>query len=245
MSSRNRSTAPLVIILVMLLAIVVAIAANAPTPVQGGSPAPVAVTPERASSSTVKIGSRGDAVRQVQQALARYGYSVHVDGVFGPQTDKAVRHWQRANRLVVDGIVGPQTRASLRLTSGATATAPPVRPPVVSFYPANHETGTEVARRALLLSGATQWEADFAANICVRESQCSLGAVNTNANTKDYSWGPWQINYFGNLAPGRIALIGPPESNTWSWERASKNFLLFLRTHGACHWSPPLYCSGR
>jgi peptidoglycan hydrolase-like protein with peptidoglycan-binding domain len=35
--------------------------------------------------------------------------------------DKAIRHWQAANRLEVDGIVGKQTLASLNLLAGSVA----------------------------------------------------------------------------------------------------------------------------
>jgi Transglycosylase-like domain/Putative peptidoglycan binding domain len=67
----------------------------------------------RASASSevmVERGDRGDAVRQIQQALG-----IPADGVFGPQTERAVKRFQRRKGLVVDGIVGPQTRAALGL----------------------------------------------------------------------------------------------------------------------------------
>ncbi len=57
--------------------------------------------------------TRGDDVRLVQQAIIRAGFLLVADGVFGPDTDRAVRQFQASRRLTVDGIVGSQTRASL------------------------------------------------------------------------------------------------------------------------------------
>jgi peptidoglycan hydrolase-like protein with peptidoglycan-binding domain len=52
----------------------------------------------------------GDAVRQLQQRLRAKGfYSGAIDGLFGTQTEAAVRRAQAANDLTVDGIVGPAT----------------------------------------------------------------------------------------------------------------------------------------
>lgn len=56
---------------------------------------------------------RGDDVRALQQALKDAGIAIHVDGIFGPATERAVRTWQKQQELVVDGIVGPATRSSL------------------------------------------------------------------------------------------------------------------------------------
>lgn len=51
----------------------------------------------------------------VQNALNRLGTSpqIDVDGLFGPQTQAAVRNYQAANGLKVDGWSGPLTSASL------------------------------------------------------------------------------------------------------------------------------------
>ncbi|WP_052050932.1 peptidoglycan-binding protein [Leptolyngbya sp. KIOST-1] len=57
--------------------------------------------------------TRGDDVRAVQQAIARAGFAVVADGIFGPATDRAVRQFQASRRLSVDGIVGSQTRRAL------------------------------------------------------------------------------------------------------------------------------------
>jgi len=40
------------------------------------------------------------------------GISLSIDGVFGDQTERAVKEWQNTNGLTVDGIVGPATWAS-------------------------------------------------------------------------------------------------------------------------------------
>src|SRR5688572_10596827 len=58
---------------------------------------------------------QGDAeVAALQVGLrARGAYAGPIDGLFGPQTEKAVRHLQRRRGLAVDGIPGPRTRAAL------------------------------------------------------------------------------------------------------------------------------------
>ena len=63
----------------------------------------------------VKKGSTGDAVRGVQEVMKFHDQSdgegppIHVDGIFGPQTDRFVRGFQNAVDIDVDGIVGPVT----------------------------------------------------------------------------------------------------------------------------------------
>lgn len=58
-------------------------------------------------------GDRGQNVRSLQMILSGYGYTVTVDGIFGSQTERAVRSFQESNNLTVDGIVGPKTREML------------------------------------------------------------------------------------------------------------------------------------
>jgi hypothetical protein len=55
----------------------------------------------------------GYAVLIVQQALVTHGYSVDVDGYFGPGTERAIRDFQRFAGLEVDGLVGPNTWGTL------------------------------------------------------------------------------------------------------------------------------------
>lgn len=55
-----------------------------------------------------KLGSRGDAVAEIQRQLG-----VAADGIFGPLTQGAVTDFQARNGLEVDGIVGPVTWTAL------------------------------------------------------------------------------------------------------------------------------------
>ncbi|SFM85095.1 peptidoglycan-binding protein [Thermodesulforhabdus norvegica] len=80
--------------------------------------APLRVSAATAERRLLKLTipyQRGEDVREVQEALVRLGYSLSVDGVFGPETDRCVRDFQKSQGLVVDGIVGPVTRAHLDL----------------------------------------------------------------------------------------------------------------------------------
>ena len=61
----------------------------------------------------VKRGSKGDAVKKLQQILNSKGYKLSVDGDFGPTTEAAVKAYQKANHLEADGEVGEKTWGAL------------------------------------------------------------------------------------------------------------------------------------
>jgi predicted chitinase len=63
--------------------------------------------------SPLRQGSKGDAVRAIQQRLSELGYTVSVDGNFGPGTATAVVAFQKKNNLGSDGIAGPNTWVAL------------------------------------------------------------------------------------------------------------------------------------
>lgn len=64
------------------------------------------ITPEM---PTLRLGDTGDAVITLQQLLARYIKISAIDGIFGPQTELAVRKAQYRMFLPANGIVTPQT----------------------------------------------------------------------------------------------------------------------------------------
>jgi len=69
---------------------------------------------QQASADLYKRGSSGATVREIQTRLKNWGYySGNVDGIYGSQTEKAVRYFQSKNGLSVDGQVGNLTLAAL------------------------------------------------------------------------------------------------------------------------------------
>lgn len=77
---------------------------------------PVTVTSTSVITRNLSVGSTGAQVAGVQKALNRHGYSLKVDGVFGPRTAAAVLSWQRTHGLARDHVVGRYTTRSLGLT---------------------------------------------------------------------------------------------------------------------------------
>lgn len=77
-----------------------------------------------AVSETVKQGSSGATVKQVQQKLKDLGYyNGAVDGVFGENTKSAVIKFQKAKGLTADGVAGSATLSALGIgKSNSSAT---------------------------------------------------------------------------------------------------------------------------
>lgn len=78
-----------------------------------GDPASGGQAPTASAPDLLRRGSRGEAVLDVQTMLCALGFPVGRDGLFGPETDTAVRRFQQAAGLAADGIVGPQTLHAL------------------------------------------------------------------------------------------------------------------------------------
>lgn len=67
------------------------------------------------TSTSLRVGSKGEAVRKLQNALAGKGYYYYdkIDGEYGKKTYGAVLAYQKDNSLTVDGIAGPATQKAL------------------------------------------------------------------------------------------------------------------------------------
>jgi Putative peptidoglycan binding domain/Glycosyl hydrolases family 25 len=81
----------------------------------GGQPVPAPAWPASLTGTlaTVAAGSSGDGVKSAQGLLCARGYTVTIDGSYGPVTQSAVTAFQHASGLTPDGITGPDTWAVL------------------------------------------------------------------------------------------------------------------------------------
>ena len=65
------------------------------------------------NTGLLRKGDKGDDVKLLQHRLNILGWQLTEDGIWGVQTDSAVRGYQYRAGLTVDGIVGAKTRAAL------------------------------------------------------------------------------------------------------------------------------------
>lgn len=74
------------------------------------------------ASAVSKNGSRGEEVKKIQTKLKNWGYYAgSVDGVYGWQTENAVKNFQRKNGLTADGIAGTQTLNAMGISSSGNS----------------------------------------------------------------------------------------------------------------------------
>lgn len=62
----------------------------------------------------IKLGDKGAAVAEIQKYLLNKWYKINVDGIFGAETERAIKSFQLKSGLQADGIVGQKTLEKLR-----------------------------------------------------------------------------------------------------------------------------------
>ena len=69
-----------------------------------------------------KNGSRGEEVRKIQTKLKNWGYySGSIDGIYGWQTENAVKSFQKKNGLTADGVAGEKTLNAMGIYSSSNS----------------------------------------------------------------------------------------------------------------------------
>ena len=110
-----------------------------------------------ATYNQVSYGAKDkETVTELQKLLNQNGANLTVDGIFGSQTQQAVKDYQKANNLSVDGIVGNQTWGALTKAQNTSAsdstqvTAPEeTKSPTFEYKPYQH-SDTVAQAEALL-----------------------------------------------------------------------------------------------
>jgi hypothetical protein len=113
---------------------------------------------------TIRRGMRGWDVAVLQFQVSRRGLRTGViDGVFGPDTQRAVRRFQRRAGLAADGIVGPATRRALAQGGGRIALRSRVRPAdrssiriALGYWAARYRVGTSLVRALAWMESGNQ-----------------------------------------------------------------------------------------
>lgn len=72
------------------------------------------------STAVISMGDRGQDVRNLQAKLQENGYTANPDGIFGNETEEAVRSLQTDQGIAVDGIAGPDTFNALSLNASSS-----------------------------------------------------------------------------------------------------------------------------
>ncbi|MBD0336066.1 MAG: peptidoglycan-binding protein [Cyanobacteria bacterium Co-bin13] len=103
---------------------------------QSTAPASPPVSPERIARPTLRLGSQGEAVHELQAMLRLLGfYPDTVTGQFQESTQEAVKQFQSATGLAPDGVVGSATWSQLFPTPPGEA-----NPPTAATTPASPAT---------------------------------------------------------------------------------------------------------
>src|SRR6201999_1245296 len=75
-------------------------------------------------SRTLRVGMRGGDVRTLQSDLTKAGYKTGADGIFGPQTVRNVKSFERHYHLKVDGVAGAGVVRELKAVLANPASTP-------------------------------------------------------------------------------------------------------------------------
>ena len=94
-----------------------------------------------AAYATLRYGDSGSAVKKMQVALVKLGYSTGgTDGKFGPTTRTTVRAFQKDNKLTVDGVAGNKTLTLLYKKAGNTQSSNGDSGDSASYFMGNYAT---------------------------------------------------------------------------------------------------------
>lgn len=101
---------------------------------------------------TLRKGSVGADVKELQTLLNVSGAKLTVDGDFGTKTEEAVKTFQQKNNLTVDGIVGKQTYAALDKIDTSKSSASTQKKVVVTGGSVNVRSTNNTSGKILMVA---------------------------------------------------------------------------------------------
>ena len=137
-----------------------------------------------ATYSNLSIGSSGDAVKKLQNALINAGYSVGstgADGKYGANTQSAVKKYQKDMGISADGIAGKLTQSAL-FGGGTQTTEAPAGASKGSSSSSSVINYPSTGRKTPQ-SSAPAYSYDASADAAYQEALAALQAAQKNAPT--------------------------------------------------------------
>ena len=170
---------------------------------------PAAAQGAEYGSRTMREGTNGSDVKQLQRYLTRAGFETTADGEFGPLTARSVRGFERSDGRPVDGVVPPRDARAIeaqaseatpepteptetgraRITSDGLAVAPADAPEEVQEVIA---AGNEIAKKPYKYGGGHgQWnDSGYDCSGSVSYALHGAGLVNRPRDSGEFmSWG--------------------------------------------------------
>jgi peptidoglycan hydrolase-like protein with peptidoglycan-binding domain len=164
---------------------------------EGGAVA-VAAEPPTTTEHSISLSSKskGRQVELLQEALG-----IGVDGIYGPETEEAVRSFQASRGLTADGIAGPATSAALRAHGSTRASIASVS----SSSAGESVSGDAVSRLQSALHLSTDGDFGPETEAAVRRLQERHG-LTVDGIVGPATWGVLGIDSEATLTPPASAL---------------------------------------
>jgi peptidoglycan hydrolase-like protein with peptidoglycan-binding domain len=151
-------------------------------------------------SVTLSSGSEGRQVQLLQQALG----GITVDGVFGPETEEAVRTFQTNRGLTVDGVAGPQTFAALRADASTTVSSATALAKLASF---NSTEGSSSSTAATSESTTAESTSEQGTTAEASTSEQSSGSQQSEAADVQRLQAALHVTVDGDFGPATEAAV--------------------------------------